>query len=306
MTRWQNLTWPDLRGRLEQNVLLSTLTWLKVGGPADWLFTPEDEQDLQNFLAACPADMPVTLLGAGSNTLVRDGGIEGVVIRLTGTFTAISHEGNMLCAGAGAQDGDVARYAAKTGLAGLSFLIGIPGTIGGGLRMNAGAYGSEFKDVLITARGLRRDGSLFEATPEEMRMRYRHSDAPEDYIFTSASFHTRPGDADELRHEMKQMIAQRGDSQPVGARTGGSTFANPDGHKAWQVIDEAGCRGLQVGGAHMSEKHCNFLINEGHATAHDLEQLGETVRARVAAHSGIDLRWEIRRIGRPTGTGDAS
>ena len=306
MTDWQNITFPETRGKLEQNAPLHLLTWLRVGGPADWLFEPADEADLQEFLAAAPADMPITVLGAGSNTLVRDGGIEGAVIRLTGYFAEISLDGDIISAGAGTSDGEVARFAGRSGRAGLSFLIGIPGTIGGGLRMNAGAYGSEFKDVLVSARAISRDGHIITATPAEMGMAYRHSDAPDNWIFISAQFRTSEGDPETLRAEMKAMIAQRGEAQPVGARTGGSTFANPDGHKAWQVIDEAGCRGLIVGGAHMSEKHCNFLINDGDASASDLENLGELVRSRVAAKSGIELRWEIRRIGRHFTTGDAS
>jgi len=289
---------PEVMGTLTQNAPLHQLTWLRVGGKADWLFEPADEADLQNFLQAIPSDMPITILGAGSNTLIRDGGIAGTVIRLTGPFTSITQNGPVITAGAGTPDGEVARFAAKAGCAGLSFLIGIPGTIGGGLRMNAGAYGTEFKDVLITARALTRAGEIIEATAADMGMAYRHSEAPSDWIFLSASFQTSAGDQNALRAEMKEMIAQRGDAQPIGARTGGSTFANPEGHKAWQVIDAAGCRGLSVGGAHMSEKHCNFLINEGTASATDIETLGELVRSRVADNSGISLRWEIRRIGR--------
>lgn len=304
MTSWSNLQISGLRGKLTQNASLRQLSWLRVGGPADWLFEPADEADLQTFLASIPSDMPVTCLGAGSNTLIRDGGIEGAVIRLTGTFATISQADDIILAGAGTPDGEVARFAAKAGRAGLSFLIGIPGTIGGGLRMNAGCYGTEFKDVLVTARAISRTGDVIEANADEMGMAYRHSDAPSDWIFTSAAFRTTEGDPDKLRAEMKEMIAQRGEAQPVGARTGGSTFANPDGKKAWQVIDAAGCRGLTVGDAHMSEKHCNFLINNGSASASDIETLGETVRARVAESSGISLRWEIRRVGRHPQNGD--
>ena len=306
MNKWHDINFPDLKGNLQQDAPLQQLTWLRVGGPADWLFEPKDETDLQAFLSVAPSDMPITVLGAGSNTLVRDGGIDGAVIRLTGSFAETSLKEEIITAGAGTPDGEVARFAARSGRSGLSFLIGIPGTIGGGLRMNAGAYGSEFKDVLVTARAISRNGEIIEASAEEMGMAYRHSDAPQDWIFTSASFHTTAGDPDLLRAEMKDMIAQRGAAQPIGARTGGSTFANPEGHKAWQVIDEAGCRGLTVGGAHMSEKHCNFLINEGDASASDLENLGELVRSRVAENSGIELRWEIRRIGRHPAKGDMS
>lgn len=278
---------------------LSRLTWLGVGGKADWLFEPENEADLQQFLSQYDPALPLTVIGAGSNLLVRDGGIEGVVIRLKGDFQHVSHEGYILSAGAGATDADVARYASKQGLAGLSFMIGIPGTIGGGLRMNAGCYGYEFKDVLISASGFDRNGNPFSVTADEMQMGYRYTAAPDSWIFTSATFATTPDDPQILRAKMKELIANRSDAQPVGKRTGGSTFANPDGHKAWQVIDAAGCRGLRVGNAHLSEKHCNFLINDGQATAAEIEQLGEEIRQRVKQHSGIELRWEIKRVGRP-------
>ena len=290
--------WFDgISGTVQSGSALSKMTWLGVGGQAEWLFEPADEADLQRFLIQYDTDLPLTVIGAGSNMLVRDGGISGVVIRLRGVFAEIRQEGELVIAGAGTSDGEVARYAAKQGRAGLSFMIGIPGTVGGGLRMNAGCYGSEFKDVLHTASGFERNGSPFCVTPDEMQMRYRASSAPEDWIFTSASFHTQPGETDVLRQQMKSFIANRADAQPTGAKTGGSTFANPAGHKAWQVIDAAGCRGLRIGNAHLSEKHCNFLINDGNATAEELEALGEEVRRRVKAHSGIELRWEIKRIG---------
>ena len=233
------------------------------------------------------------------NLLVRDGGVAGVVIRLTDGLTAISHEGSIVTAQSGALDAEVARYAAKASLAGLEFLIGIPGSIGGGLRMNAGAYGGEFKDIVITAHGFDRQGNAITTTPTDMGMAYRHTDAPADWIFTSATLQTTSGDTSEIKARMKEIIASRGEAQPRGVRTGGSTFANPEGGKAWREIDRAGCRGLSVGGAQISEKHCNFLINTGDATASDIETLGETVRARVAANGGPDLRWEIRRVGRP-------
>ena len=287
-----------ITGKVSPDAALSGLTWLGVGGRADWLFEPEDDADLQRFLAQYNTNSPLHIIGAGSNMLVRDGGIDRGLIRLTGQFAEIQHQAGFIHAGAGASDGEVARFAAKQGRAGLSFMIGIPGTVGGGLRMNAGCYGSEFKDVLVSASGFDRQGKAFTATPDEMNMRYRASDAPQGWVFTSAKFATVEGDKDTLRAEMKSMIASRADAQPIGARTGGSTFANPDGHKAWQVIDAAGCRGLRKGGALLSEKHCNFLINEGQATAEDLEQLGEEVRDRVKQHSGIELRWEIRRIGK--------
>jgi UDP-N-acetylmuramate dehydrogenase len=213
-------------------------------------------------------------------------------------MNAVSHDGETVLAGAGALDAEVARHAAKAGLAGLEFLIGIPGTVGGGLRMNAGAYGGEFRDVVIRAHGFDRSGTPFSATPDDMGMAYRHSDAPDDWIFTHAEFRASAGDAARIRARMKEIVASRGDAQPRGVRTGGSTFANPPGGKAWQEIDAAGCRGLEIGDAQVSEKHCNFLINRGGASAHDIESLGETVRNRVAARGGPALRWEIRRVGR--------
>ena len=295
---WQHINWPDLRGKLVAGAPLSGLTWLRVGGPADWLFEPADMTDLQAFLKAAPDDMPLQVIGAGSNLLVRDGGLEGAVIRLTGALADISHKEGEITAFAGAHDGEVARYAARHGLGGLSFMVGIPGTVGGGLSMNAGAYGAEFKDVLIEATALTRGGEIRTRSPEAMEMRYRATGAPKDWIFIKARFKTSPAPSDELRAEMKAIIAQRGESQPVGARTGGSTFANPDGHKAWQLIDAAGCRGLRVGGAMMSDKHCNFMINSDGASAADLENLGETVRRKVKETADIELRWEIRRIGR--------
>ena len=295
----------NLRGELVRAEPLAKMTWLRVGGPADWLFAPADAADLQNFLRQCPADIPVMALGAGSNTLVRDGGVEGVVIHLSKHLNTIRHEANTLIAQAGCADAEVARYAARHALTGLEFMVTIPGTIGGGLVMNAGCYGTEFRDVLINAHGLARDGTEFEVSAEKLQMAYRHTIVPEGWIFTHASFAVQPGDSQAIRATMKEMIAARADSQPVGVRTGGSTFANPDGSKAWQEIDAAGCRGWQRGEAYISDKHCNFLINKGGARAQDLEQLGEDVRDAVEARSGIRLRWEIRRIGRKGGE-DAS
>ena len=250
------------------------------------------------FLAACPADVPLLAVGAGSNLLVRDGGVTGVVILLTDGLTSISHEGSVVTAQSGALDIEVARYAAKASLAGLEFLIGIPGSIGGGLRMNAGAYGGEFKDIVITAHGFDRQGNAITTTPTDLKMAYRHTDTPADWIFTSATLKATPR-CERDKNTMKEIIASRGEAQPRGVRTGGSTFANPEGGKAWREIERVGCRGLSIGGARVSEKHCNFLINTGDATASDIETLGETVRARVAASGGPDLRWEIRRVGRP-------
>ena len=289
---------PQVRGDYAAAVPMAGYTWFGVGGPADIIFSPADAADLGSFLAACPADIPLLAVGAGSNLLVRDGGIGGVVIRTPAHMNAVSHDGETVLAGAGALDAEVARHAAKAGLAGLEFLIGIPGTVGGGLRMNAGAYGGEFRDVVIRAHGFDRSGTPFSATPDDMGMAYRHSDAPDDWIFTHAEFRAGAGDATRIRARMKEIVASRGDAQPRGVRTGGSTFANPPGGKAWQEIDAAGCRGMEIGAAQVSEKHCNFLINRGGASAHDIESLGETVRNRVAARGGPALRWEIRRVGR--------
>ena len=289
---------PDVRGSYIQNAPMSCHTWFGVGGPADILFNPKDEDDLANFLAGCPPDIPVVTVGAGSNLLVRDGGVAGVVIKVSTHLTKINHDDDRIIAQTGATDANVARYAKKVGISGLEFLIGIPGTIGGGLRMNAGAYGSEFKDITVCAHALDRQGNKFTATAADMGMAYRHSNAPANWIFTSTELQGVKGDIAAIRIRMKEIINSRGDAQPLGVRTGGSTFANPEGGKAWQEIDRAGCRGLRVGGAKVSEKHCNFLINTGDATAKDIETLGETVRKSVVAGGGPTLRWEIHRIGR--------
>lgn len=293
---------PDMTkttGLLLRDEALASRTWLGVGGAADIYFEPADEADLARFMASLPADMPLTILGAGSNMLVRDGGIEGAVIKLTGPLATLSVDGDIITAGAGATDADLARFAARNGKTGLAFLISIPGTIGGGLRMNAGCYGSEFKDVVIAARIMDRTGTIHKMTVEEMGMAYRHSDVPADMIFLSADFKVaQTDDSSAIKAEMKEMLAMRAATQPQGVRTGGSTFANPEGHKAWQLIDAAGCRGKRIGDASMSEKHCNFLINHGAATAHDLEQLGTEIVNQVRQQSGVELRWEIKRLGR--------
>jgi len=290
---------PPLKGRLQRNADLSKITWFRVGGPAEVMFRPEDMEDLQTFLAAKPADVPVTVIGVGSNLLVRDGGVPGVVIRLGKQFANISVEGNLLRAGAATPDLYVARAARDAGLAGLEFLCGVPGTIGGALRMNAGAYGGEVKDVLRRAWALDSAGTLHVLSTAGMDFSYRHCGVPEDWIFTEAEFEGRPGDQAEIAARMEEIGETRMDSQPVRSRTGGSTFANPEGAKAWELIDAAGCRGLRIGNAMVSEQHCNFLINTGDATATDIEELGEEVRRRVRENSGIELRWEIRRIGVP-------
>jgi len=288
---------PAVRGRLTENYDLSKVTWFRVGGPAEVLFKPVDVQDLAAFLAAKPAGVPVTVLGVGSNLLVRDGGIPGVVVRLGRAFAGIEAEGDTLRVGAAALDVHVAQAARDAGIGGLEFLCGVPGTIGGGLRMNAGAYGRELKDVLVSATVLTATGELRELKPEDMDLGYRHCGLPADWLFVGAVLRGTPGDPAAIGARMTEIKAQREGSQPVRTRTGGSTFANPPGARAWELIDRAGCRGLTRGGAQVSEKHCNFLINRGDATAADLEDLGEEVRRRVHEATGVRLRWEIRRIG---------
>ena len=290
---------PALRGRLAPNQPLAPFTWFRVGGPAEVLFSPADEDDLAYFLKNLPAGIPITTIGLGSNLIIRDGGVKGVVIRLGGkAFGEITvEEGHRLRAGACAPDMRVAKAAAEAGLDGLAFLRGIPGSIGGALRMNAGAHGGETKDALISARGVNRKGEIVEFPVADLGMTYRHSSAPEDVIFTSALFQGRPGDPAAILAEMDRITEAREKAQPIREKTGGSTFKNPPGEKAWQLIDRAGCRGLVVGDAQVSEMHCNFLINRGAATAADIENLGNEVRARVKAATGVDLHWEIKRIG---------
>ena len=292
---------PPVRGRIAANAPIGPMTWFRVGGPAEVLFRPADEADLAGFLRALPDGVPVTVIGVASNLLVRDGGIPGVTIRLGRGFVEVAAEGDMVTAGAGALDLNVALTAAEVGIAGLEFLSGVPGTIGGGLRMNAGAYGSEIKDVLVEASAVDRAGAVHRVPAAELGLSYRHSAASEDWIFTSALLRGRRGDPAEIAARMDEIRAAREASQPIRARTGGSTFANPPGDHAWRLIDEAGCRGLTRGGAMVSEKHTNFLINTGAATAADIEGLGEEVRRRVHAKFGIALRWEIRRIGQHGG-----
>ena len=288
-----------IRGLLSADEVMAPRTWLGVGGQADLYFEPADEADLAQFLKQLPTDIPLTIIGAGSNMLIRDGGLEGAVIKLSGALAQTSLAGDIITAGAGATDADVARSAAKRGRAGLAFMVTIPGTIGGGLRMNAGCYGVEFKDVVRTARLMDRRGEIHQMTPDEMGMGYRHSDVSTEMIFLSADLITTQGEIADIKAEMKQMLQMRAQTQPQGVRTGGSTFANPQGHKAWQLIDEAGCRGLRIGDASMSDKHCNFLLNHGNATAQDIESLGEQVRDKVRQSADVELRWEIRRVGRP-------
>lgn len=289
---------PAVRGRLEANAPLADLTWFRAGGPAEVLFAPADEADLADFLKGTPMDVPVHVIGVGSNLLVRDGGVAGVVIRMGRGFNEVSLEqGSRIRAGAAALDVRVARFAQDHGIDALTFLRGIPGTIGGALRMNAGAYGGETKDILVEARGLDRSGTLQVLSNADMKYTYRHSGAPEDMIFTSALFQGRPGDKTAIAAAMDRITESRESTQPVKSRTGGSTFKNPPGHKSWQLIDQAGMRGFAIGAARVSDMHCNFLINEGGATAAEIEELGETVRAKVKASTGVDLDWEIKRIG---------
>jgi len=288
---------PELRGRLLANQPLDTQSWFRVGGPAQVLFMPQDENDLAYFLRNLPADIPVTVIGASSNLIIRDGGIAGAVIRLGKGFNDIAVEdGHKVRAGTAALDAHVARAAQKVGIAGLAFLSGIPGSIGGALRMNGGAFGGETKDVLIEARGIDRAGNARTFSNADMGFTYRNSNAPADIVFVGALLQGRAGDPAAIEGEMAEIKRKREASQPKNM-TCGSTFKNPPGNSAWKVIEAAGCRGLTVGGAQVSDKHCNFLINMGGAKAVDIEALGEMVRERVKAHSGVELEWEIKRIG---------
>ena len=289
---------PQLRGRLLANQPLAELTWFRVGGPAQVLFTPADEDDLAYFLEHLPAELPVHVVGVGSNLIVRDGGLPGVVIRLSPrAFGETATEGDVVSAGAAALDKRVAETAAAAGLAGLEFYFGIPGTIGGALRMNAGANGAETKDVLIEATGIDREGNKIAFSNAEMKFVYRNCGIDPSVIFTSARFRGTRAAPEAIRARMSEVQDHRERAQPIREKTGGSTFKNPPGDSAWKLIDAAGCRGLQVGDAQVSEMHCNFLINTGNASARDIETLGETVRARVKQNSGIELHWEIKRIG---------
>lgn len=288
---------PPVRGRLNEAAPLAGITWFRVGGPAEVMFRPADPEDLTEFLRHKPDDVEVTVIGVASNLLVRDGGIPGVTLRLGRSFARIEAEGEDLICGAAALDVNAALAAKLAGIAGLEFLCGVPGTIGGGLRMNAGAYGKEFKDVLVEAVFADPGGETYRLTTDELGLSYRHSEWPEDWICLSARFRGVAGDPAEIAARMAQIQAQRSESQPIRSRTGGSTFRNPPDGKAWQLIDRAGCRGLVRGDAMVSEKHCNFLINRGNATAADLEGLGEEVRRQVKQATGVTLTWEIRRVG---------
>jgi UDP-N-acetylmuramate dehydrogenase len=298
---------PDLRGRVAANVALADLTWFRVGGPAAAVFTPADEADLAYFLGHIAPDTPVFVIGLGSNLLVRDGGVPGIAIRLGRGFSQIAVEpGQRLRVGTAVPDVKLARAAADAAIAGLAFYRGIPGGIGGALRMNAGAHGVETKDVLVGARALDRRGRVHDLSAADMQFSYRHCGVPDDWIFTEALYQGTPGDAAAILAEMGHVAEYREANQPIKERTGGSTFKNPPGDSAWKLIDRAGCRGLRVGGAKVSEMHCNFLINDANASAEDIERLGEMVRGRVKARLGVTLNWEIIRLGlpvagRPTG-----
>jgi UDP-N-acetylmuramate dehydrogenase len=293
---------PEVRGKLLRDEALAPFTWFRVGGPAEALFLPADEEDLSDFLQQLPAETPVTVLGVGSNVIVRDGGVPGVVVRLAGKHFAevvIDEEDNQIIAGAGALDAAVARAAANAGLAGLEFYAGIPGTVGGALTMNAGCYGAETRDVLVSAWGYDRSGEMQVFQLEDFGYTYRHSQVPADIIWIQAIFQGRKDDPAAVKARMAEITSRRETTQPIREKTGGSTFKNPEGHSSWKLVDEAGWRGKMHGGAKFSELHSNFMINAEDATAADLEGLGEAVRADVKAKTGVQLDWEIKRIGRP-------
>lgn len=290
---------PPVRGTYTENAPLKDIVWFRAGGNAEILFRPADADDLAAFLYAKPADLRVNVIGVGSNLLVRDGGIPGVVIRLPASFGRIVVEGTRLRAGAAALDAAVARAAADAGIAGLEFLRGVPGTIGGALSMNAGCYGRELKDVFVEATALDANGNFHKLATADMGFSYRRTSVPEDRIFIEAVLEGVPDAPEAVRARMNALVEQREATQPVKTKTGGSTFKNPPGYKAWELIDRAGCRGLRRGDAEVSQKHCNFLINTGNASSADLEALGEEVRARVKEKTGVMLEWEIKRVGVP-------
>ena len=288
---------PPVRGDYEAYADLAPKTWFRVGGPAEVLYTPADTEDLCSFMRAKPYDVPVTVIGLASNLLIRDGGIPGVTIKLGRAFNTIDADGTTLRCGGSAVDANVASKARDHAIAGLEFLTGIPGTVGGAVRMNAGAYGREIQNVLVTATAIDEHGKLIRLNNADLGFSYRHCSAPETWVFIGAELKGVSGNSDDITRRIREIRAEREDAQPVQSRTGGSTFANPSEAKAWELIDQAGCRGLKRGGAMVSEKHCNFLVNTGTATAADLEGLGEEVRQRVRDTTGIPLTWEIRRVG---------
>lgn len=288
-----------VQGKLTPNAPLAPLVWFKSGGNAEWLFEPKDVADLQEFLRGLDPAVPVMALGLGSNLIVRDGGVPGVVVRLGKAFAKVAKTADLtLDCGAGASGILVSSTARDNGIAGLEFLRSIPGTVGGFVRMNGGAYGGEVKDILVDCDVVLRDGTLLTLPVEELHYTYRHSELPEGAIVVGARFKGRPGKAEEIQAEMDRISASREASQPLRSKTGGSTFKNPPGHKAWELVDQAGCRGLTLGGAQVSEKHCNFLLNLGEASSADIENLGDEVRRRVKELSGVELEWEIQRVGR--------
>lgn len=289
---------PRVKGPYQANAAIKDLTWFRAGGPAEVLYIPPDADDLAAFLKGVPADVALTVIGVGSNLLVRDGGVVGVVIRLGRGFMNVSADGNRVRAGAAVLDVAVSKAALDAGLTGLEFMRGIPGAVGGGLRMNAGAYGREFKDVLVEATAIGRRGERVRLSNAEMGFEYRKSHVPADLIFVEALFEGAPGDKASIEARMNEITDARSSTQPIKSRTGGSTFKNPPGEKAWQLIDRAGCRGLRRGDAEVSTMHCNFLINHGKASGDEIEALGEEVRAKVKAATGIELEWEIKRIGK--------
>lgn len=287
-----------VRGKLTPNAPLAPLVWFKSGGNAEWLFEPKDVADLQEFLRGLDPAVPVMALGLGSNLIVRDGGVPGVVVRLGKSFAKVAKTADLtLDCGAGASGILVSSTARDNGIAGLEFLRSIPGTVGGFVRMNGGAYGGEVKDILVDCDVVLRDGTLLTLPVEELHYTYRHSELPEGAIVVGARFKGRPGKAEDIQAEMDRISASREASQPLRSKTGGSTFKNPPGHKAWELVDKAGCRGLTLGGAQVSEKHCNFLLNLGEASSADIENLGDEVRRRVKETSGVELEWEIQRVG---------
>lgn len=288
---------PAVRGELRRDVPLAPLTWFRVGGPADVVVHPADAADLGTLLAVLPASVPVLPMGVGSNMLVRDGGVRGVVVRFGGSLARVEVEGELVIAGAGALDQRVAQVAQRAGRAGLEFMIGIPGTIGGATRMNAGAFGGETKDRLVWVEAVDRAGRLHRLEPPHIEFTYRHSNLPADWITVRAAFRTEAGEPAAILARMEAIKAEREAAQPIRVATGGSTFKNPPGHKAWRLIDAAGCRGLRHGAAMVSEKHCNFLVNTGGAAAAEIEGLGEQVRRRVRGQHGVELEWEIVRLG---------
>jgi UDP-N-acetylmuramate dehydrogenase len=297
MKQWlQHL--PQVRGRYAPHGDLKKMVWFQVGGPAEVVFKPADAEDLSAFLRQLPQEVPVTVLGVGSNVLIRDQGVDGAVVKLTREFTKIKIDGDMVTAGAGALAKTVALEAASHGIEGLEFLSGIPGSMGGVVKMNAGAYGSELKDVIISCSVVDRKGQQKTLESEDITFTYRHSSLPDDWIVVETTLQGQLGDKKKIQERLDFIMQERERSQPIRAKTGGSTFKNPPGHSAWKLIDEAGCRGLKKGDAQVSEKHCNFLINTGHATAADLEALGEEVRKKVKATSGVELEWEVIRLGK--------